>query len=352
MYAFSNNASSLLAISIGNSDTVIQVASGEGTLFPSTGGGVTFVVALEDPLGDIEYCLCTSRSGDLLTVTRGQEGTSAQSWTASQTRVELRLTTAILDALLQEEEGDARYPRLSENNTLTGVQRISATSPTIQLYDTDADANGRLWQVDVFGGNLRVTARNDDGSGATTPLLISRSGTTITSAAFTVTNFTVNGSEVVRANSLLSTLLTLDGSGSGLDADLLDGQTGSYYLASANLSGAIPPNLITAVNSGATIDGITLGYALIPARGGGWVTNQMTRLSSDQALETSDMAEGRAFSVYNSSASSITITQGSGVTMRLAGTTTTGSRTLAARGMMFIWCNSGTEAIVSGPGVS
>lgn len=52
--------------------------------------------------------------------------------------------------------------------------------------------------------------------------------------------------------------------------------------------------------------------------------------------------------VYNNSASSITITQDTGMTLRLHGTTTTGNRTLVARGVASIYFLSNTEAIVSG----
>jgi len=37
------------------------------------------------------------------------------------------------------------------------------------------------------------------------------------------------------ANAILTLLKTVDGSGSGLDADLLDGQSGDYYLDYTNL---------------------------------------------------------------------------------------------------------------------
>lgn len=46
----------------------------------------------------------------------------------------------------------------------------------------------------------------------------------------------------VTANDILAQLLTVDGAGSGLDADLLDGQQGSYYLDAANLSAGILPS--------------------------------------------------------------------------------------------------------------
>lgn len=65
-------------------------------------------------------------------------------------------------------------------------------------------------------------------------------------------------------------------------------------------------------------------------------------------LNTSDLATGKIFQVYNNSAASITITQGAGVTMRLVGTATTGNRTVAQRGLATITCISATEVVVEG----
>lgn len=98
---FSNNASGMLAASIDDVDTVIQVASGFGALFPSPGAGQFFLVSLENEDGDIEICRCTGRASDLLTVVRGQEGTAAQSWTNGQARVENRLTKETLEEFIQ-----------------------------------------------------------------------------------------------------------------------------------------------------------------------------------------------------------------------------------------------------------
>lgn len=64
------------------------------------------------------------------------------------------------------------------------------------------------------------------------------------------------------------------------------------------------------------------------------------------------LAAGTSFLIYNDSAAAITITQGSGVTLRLAGTTTTGNRTIAARGLASVWCNGTAEYLMSGAGVS
>jgi hypothetical protein len=68
-------------------------------------------------------------------------------------------------------------------------------------------------------------------------------------------------------------------------------------------------------------------------------------------IPNSVFSQGHAFSIYNNSGSSITISAGI-TTMRLAGTATTGSRTLAQRGMATVWFESGTECVVGGPGVT
>jgi hypothetical protein len=75
-------------------------------------------------------------------------------------------------------------------------------------------------------------------------------------------------------------------------------------------------------------------------------------VSSSVTVPNSVFAAGDAVSIYNNSASSISVVQGSGVTLRLAGSATTGTRTLAARGVATIWWNATGEAIVGGAGVS
>jgi len=59
-----------------------------------------------------------------------------------------------------------------------------------------------------------------------------------------------------------------------------------------------------------------------------------------------------AVTIYNNSALDISITQGSGVTLRLVGTATTGSRTLSQRGLATIVCVASNEFVISGAGLS
>ena len=61
---------------------------------------------------------------------------------------------------------------------------------------------------------------------------------------------------------------------------------------------------------------------------------------------------GDAVSIYNNSASDQTITQGTSVTLRQAGTSNTGNRTLAQRGICTVLCVASNEFVITGVGVS
>jgi len=61
---------------------------------------------------------------------------------------------------------------------------------------------------------------------------------------------------------------------------------------------------------------------------------------------------GDAISIYNNSNSSQTITQGSGVTLRQAGTVNTGNRTLAQYGVATVLCVASNVFVIIGGGLS
>jgi hypothetical protein len=69
-------------------------------------------------------------------------------------------------------------------------------------------------------------------------------------------------------------------------------------------------------------------------------------------VNTGVFSQNDVFMVYNASASSQTITQGSGVTMYFAGTATTGNRTLAQRGVCSVMCVATNTFVVSGAGLT
>ena len=61
---------------------------------------------------------------------------------------------------------------------------------------------------------------------------------------------------------------------------------------------------------------------------------------------------GDVVTIYNNSSSSQTITQGSSVTLRQAGTSNTGNRTLAEYGVATVLCVASNTFVISGAGLS
>ncbi|GCP61557.1 hypothetical protein [Escherichia coli] len=81
-----NNAQSVLAAGISASATSLTLNTGTGALFPSPVSGTSFfkltlVDAATGQLSEIVHV--TAKSGDVLTIARGQEGTSARAWSAN-----------------------------------------------------------------------------------------------------------------------------------------------------------------------------------------------------------------------------------------------------------------------------
>ena len=79
--------------------------------------------------------------------------------------------------------------------------------------------------------------------------------------------------------------------------------------------------------------------------------NETIQATGDITIPNAVFSAGDIILIY-AGASSRTITQGASVTMRLGGTATTGSRTLAARGVAMLFFVSASEVIVSGGAVT
>jgi hypothetical protein len=99
---FSNNASATLASAIVSGSTTIALASGQGALFPTLTGSAFFYTTLVDSSNNIEIVKVTARTGDSLTVTRAQGGTSARSFSAGD-KCELRVVAGALEEFFQRD---------------------------------------------------------------------------------------------------------------------------------------------------------------------------------------------------------------------------------------------------------
>jgi len=79
---FANNAETTLARAVSSTATTATLAAGTGSQFPMPFTGQGFKMTFSDAATGLLYeiVLVTAISGDVITMVRGQEGTTAQAW--------------------------------------------------------------------------------------------------------------------------------------------------------------------------------------------------------------------------------------------------------------------------------
>lgn len=141
-FLFENNAVSTLASGITAGALSLTVQSGDGALFPNPTGGDTFRVTLVDAANLIEIVDCTGRSGDVLTIVRAQEGTSAKVYISGDS-VGLRLTKETVadfsqkvDTVLKAVEAIKSLGNLTFNDN---IQLDFGTGDDVEIYHDGTD---------------------------------------------------------------------------------------------------------------------------------------------------------------------------------------------------------------------
>jgi hypothetical protein len=123
----------------------------------------------------------------------------------------------------------------------------------------------------------------------------------------------------------------------------------------ANIAGNVAyhaGNLTAAIRNAIPLTTSNANYTFVAADAGTGRRKTNTTAYS-YTVDGSVFAAGDSILVLNNAGTSnITIVQGSGMTLRLAGSATTGNRTVAPHGHATIYFSSATEAYVSGPGVT
>lgn len=123
-HLFANNATCRLGENVDVNELSIQLETGRGALFPNPDPGQIFVLTIEDlVLGVREIMYCTARDGDVVTVERGKEGTTAREWIVSNNIVVQNRVTAGTLEYLAEGAGSANvYIQLACSDLVSDLE--------------------------------------------------------------------------------------------------------------------------------------------------------------------------------------------------------------------------------------
>lgn len=137
---FENNVSLTLGAAVAPTDTTITLSAGEGTKLPTIAATDEFFMGtLTDYLGRVEIVRVISFSGDVITVQRGQENTTAQAWNADDL-FDIRVTRDTLYRLQDTVDTIAELRTLS---------KYAQDKVVVMGYHTVGDLGGGPFYLDV-----------------------------------------------------------------------------------------------------------------------------------------------------------------------------------------------------------
>lgn len=190
----------------------------------------------------------------------------------------------------------------------------------------------------ITGGTAGFTTITGTTVTGTTANFTTVSGATVTGNAGAFTSFT--GITITGDTAGFTTVTGTTVTGTTANFVTVSGTTltGNSHRDSAGNLRAIPQN------------SQTIGYTLVTGDVGKHVFT-----TTGVTIPSGVFVVGDAVSIYNNTTGNITITQGTNVTLRQAGSSGTGNRTLAQRGLATVLCvsgSAGTEFVIAGAGLS
>jgi hypothetical protein len=263
-------------------------------------------------------------------------------------------------------DGSAAAPSLTNSgDSDTGVYFPSANALAISTGGVQrilVDSNGNVG----IGTITPVAALTIDKVGGSNPNFVMKGNGEQT---FRFYNTAATGSARVswkianRINTDWSWIMYTDLAGTGKNDFTLQNLIGPAIYADSNANVAIGTTTITPGNklqvSGVIADQVgnirdivnaDKVAAYVPAlTDNGKMINITT---GGVTINSGIFSAGNNITIYNNSASAQTITQGTSVTLRLAGTATTGNRTLAQRGIATVVCVASNDFVISGSGLT
>lgn len=162
-HLFANNAHCLLGEDLGAAETSLQLESGKGALFPDPGDGEIFIFTIEDLVQGVrEVCYCSKRSGDVLTIERGKEGTSARDWIRSNTViVQQRITAGTLEYLAESGSGGSGNARLDTAQEWIANQWVSPVTVAVVDNAVTIDCEeSNTFIIDLYADVTTLTLSN------------------------------------------------------------------------------------------------------------------------------------------------------------------------------------------------
>jgi len=384
---FSNNAESTLDVAISAVDVGMSVAYGDGSLFPAAGSGDYYYATIEATNGAYEIVKVTARSGDAMTIVRAQEGTTALAFAAGA-RVDLRPTNqGLLDKFLEDNIAanslalsklvtQATQRLLGRNTAGTGdTEQVTAS----QVLDWLGSTRGQIlyrgasgWAalgVGTVGQVLQSGGAGADPSWATGILLTDGDKGDVTvsasGATWTIDNGVVSYAKLQNISAQY-VLLGRSSSGAGVVQEIASSSDVFALLGCANNA---------AIRTSIGVGSISTQAASAVALTGGSVTGLSTLQGTPKAsVNTSGVLaavdansvcamtgnvtlDGGVFTdrqmiLFVAGASSRVISPGTSMTIKLAGTTSTGARTLAANTLAIGYFDDTNTCTIGGSGVS
>lgn len=217
---FTNNATSTLASGILSGATSLTVATGDGAKFPATSGGTFLATLYQTSAGteiNHEIVNVTARTGDVLTITRAQEGTTARAFNTGDP-VELRLTAGFVQGLNGTTGTNTGNETVTTIKAALGITTLSGsntgdeTATTIKaaLGITTLSGSNTGDQTNISGNAATVTTNaNLTGDVTSTGNATTLAAATVTGKA--ITGFTSGAGTVAATDTILGAIQKLDG---------------------------------------------------------------------------------------------------------------------------------------------
>lgn len=381
---FKNNAASTLDSAISAADVGLAVAYGDGSLFPTLGVGDYFYLTIQASDGTYEIVKVTARSGDSMTIVRAQEDTTAKAFTAGAL-CELRITNQGLLDKFAEDNLSANSVELTDIETIAASRVLGSVAggnvseiTASNVLDFVGSTRGQIlyrgasgWAAlspGTSGQLLRTGGAGADPSWITGVAVSDGDKGDITVSS-TGTVWTIDNSAVTlakMANLSQYQLIGRSSAGSGVPQAISTSADVYTLLGSANAStfrtnlglGTMATQAATAVAiTGGTAQGLTTlqGTAKASTNTTGTLAaadaNCVVFMTGDVTFNGGVFSARQALLLYAGS-SSRTVTQGTSMTLRLGGSATTGSRTLAAYTVALALVVDANTIIITGAGVS